>query len=269
MSTLAAIRSHSGAKGMTIIELMIGAGMTSVVVLGLVVYISMAYEYFISVAEQARAIDSGMKAAYMITSTLSQAVNLRYETTIPIPTSADFGRIINYDSNIYFSGAVDVKTVAIFERDARTSFDMSASKRALPTGIFFQVPRAQKMGVLYIALGQAAGAAISPSYSEIFFDHIVEFQTTQIENGTGVALANGDGVVAVEFRIVVRNFWDTDRLKWRWCPSAQMGVSCPVLASYKDNEKIFRVVLRDNVVAGARPFKGVHFFKVLQMPLSL
>lgn len=227
-------------RGVTLVELIISMGIVSFVVMVTVVLLIQLNKKKLQIDDRMDSESGLLRAEWILRTYLSQAVNM-YGTG---NTSLDgyggpTGRIRLFNG-ISSTLTPAINTVAVFNREAGNRGMGGSAIRS--TGIFFHKPTATSSGVVFVDAG-ANPAAISPDYSDLFIENVVEFET---RNFTYHQNDPSRPLLSAEIRIVVRYF-TTENTSKSWCPKADIAANvCTQPTNYKDDERIFRVFFRNN-----------------------
>ena len=152
-------------------------------------------------------------------------------------------------------------TMALYRREAG-GMGLLQRSDIKGTGIFYQRPTPNTSGVLYLDLG-FAGGAMTPDYNDTYFGRIVEFGLSNFEF-SGPAM---NVLTAVQANITMRGFMGSHMNQWNWCPrgdivAASPGCAGPIVGNYRDYQRIFRVVIRNQII-GANPRGGAPMERTL------
>ena len=281
-------RPTSSEKGASIIEIMIGASIATIVGLGMSFLLKAVSDYFVIISEQYSALTSLASTTYQLQTIFSHAIDVERtaNTTTDVPTTiaADTAGVVRFDYT-FNSGTPATATttlLGLFLREQSPSLANSPGV-SLPvaTGLYFTTPTQPvsavnrgTTGVLWVDLGDynAGGGndTVGPGPEDLFFDRIVEFV---MEPETESATDNR--VRTIKFTIVVRYFLKNDRSGWNWCPTADLpsgSGTCPAMGTgFQDLQREVTVTLRNspiedidtNPTSHARLLGNIYFFNFI------
>jgi type II secretory pathway pseudopilin PulG len=245
-------------RGFTLVEALVGILLSGATLL---VIFTLAFEFYKSYTEISNRIETEKSITMAISQlqrTLSLAVNVDPVTTSLDGVSvglASTGKILDYATgNVMGATPGKVDTVALFVREKGGHQTPPASEFG-PVGIFYARPTPRTSGVLFINV-DSSGSAMVPSYSNIFFEHIVEFTMTNFHRSPGATPAD-QRLTSVEVSLTMRKFISSDTKTWNFCPPTDIAnavAGCTgIVGSYKDITRVMRIALSNQIVADTSP----------------
>lgn len=265
-------------QGLTLVELMIvlfTAGLLLVTAIGLMLNVTGTSSNFV------QSLDTEIEelgAANALQLVFAQATEVKFNPSLTNTYSNANGRgaVREYDSNDDF-GTRDVSTLAVFTRDrqvSRAGAPGALTSDLVSTALFFQPPTANTFGVLYFALGNGP---LAPTRDQLHFDGLVRVRIRNMTtySPTGASPTSGDPVTSFDMELTFRRFMGAippDRRMF--CPQAHLD-ACPGIGAFHDVARLFKVNLRNNVLAespnspnaagtvlGGRMYDLVQFFSL-------
>lgn len=189
----------------------------------------------------------------LLRSTFEQAVDVRsadiaYGATYNVTGWAG-GLRAAFNWNTIAATPSDWNTIAHFYREmgGTQSTGVLGNGDLFPTAIFYRRPSAATSGVLFFQMGHEGAVKqtnLTPDWDEPFVDRV---SLLQMDKNINDAYGR---VSSVRFRVAVRyhDFTSTERI---WCPVADIQaatVGCVNTAKYRDLEKEFTILLRNNLL---------------------
>jgi len=159
---------------------------------------------------------------------------------------AGVGKIIQFDGRSMAAAPGQVETIAIFLRE-NGGHQIPPRSDYIQTGVFYARPTPTTSGVLFIDSAKAGN--LSPKYSGLFFDKVVEFSVGNFERSLG----SDPKLTSVEVSITVRRFLSEKVGDWNFCPqmdisNAVTGCTTANKASYKDVNLKTRVTFSNQII---------------------
>lgn len=271
-----------GQKGFSLIEVMIAAGIGTIVSAGIATVFIFALEQFTVLVEQNATEESLLWAAYNTRAYLSQAVDIRVQDPpMPMPLNVgaapNYGRILRqFDSTTVGAGTFNL--IAGFQREVGDGSGGGASIfRA--TSIWLVTPSATAVGnsqqpwggILFFSEGGA------PGLGDLWFDRISYFALQDVEcTDPNPALCNGFPIKSATVVIRARYFKTVKKDQWFYRTSNPMPAG---IGGYRDIEMTVKVGFRNNILLGAgqsrvggttaeRLHGGLYFFRMPLPPLK-
>ncbi len=237
-------------KGYSLVEIMIASAIGTVLILIVSGVAVIGFSQMNSLRDRLAAEENLNRIELVLRSTLGQAVDVRSaDITYGSPFDVmgwDGGLRANFNWNTIAAAGSDWNTIGHFYRETGGTASSGANGNGtlLPTALFYRRPSATTSGVLFYHMGGNGVVNLTPSYAEGFVDRLSLIEMTKNNND-----AYGR-VVSVRFRVAVRyhDFSSTSRI---WCPSADIAAAtagCVSSARYRDLEKEFTILLRDNLL---------------------
>mgnify|MGYP001423346280 FL=1 len=206
---------------------------------------------FNSTRDRFAAEEMAARAESVMTLLFSQAINVEFLNGNPTgDLAANRGRIrdagggapLVYDQ-IGDIAAPGWATLAIFQRE------MSPANFGTPikTAVFFRRPEPTTSGMIFIDPGSNTAADMRPNYSDEFLDRIVFFRMEKRRHATLNVTTRLD--FTIRFRYHLASTRTTT-----WCPQLDrdnLVAGCTNVATYRDIERNFSVLLRNNLVRPA------------------
>jgi prepilin-type N-terminal cleavage/methylation domain-containing protein len=256
-------------QGFSLVELLIGVGLSSAVALFAAMVIHTSAANFTVYSLRAEREEAVHNVAHALHNYFSMALNLRVANA-PLSSFKDnIGQLVaEYNLNSWkatlSSGDIDV--IAYFLRENLPSgWDYSKSApsgaaRFPVTVIYFQKPTINKYGVLYIKSDSSGASSLQASKSDLRLTHVVDFEVLDVFSTSFQNLGNypedtdlngAQMVSSVTFKVTVRNFFGINPGDLKWCPSRFIAAneSCKTKVPFKDTEKVFSVKIRNNTLA--------------------
>jgi prepilin-type N-terminal cleavage/methylation domain-containing protein len=263
-------------QGFSLLELLLAVVLVSVLLYGIGTLMTMASTQSESLTNRIQSEAEINEISFYLKHVLSMGVNVEYIPGADLNNTSGSGTYENtgwvrgdYDFASTFNPATassSIDTIGFFLRDNLQSDYTGAAPapaiRYLPTGIYFQRPTPRTYGVLYIDLGQPQSGglvAISPTPDDLWFGSIVDFKATEAES-IPFDVNNPDinqitsvrrRLSSVTFKVTVREYLPkgNDARAYTWCPPTSMAAAqCQTASSYRDVERVIRIVFRNNVI---------------------
>ncbi len=209
--------------------------------------LSIAQIQYISTRDRIIAETRASEIEIALKSVLSQAVEVSNDTAAGAGNLAALpGRLAaNFAYNTIAASPVWT-TIGVFAREVRAGVgnaDPVSATAIMQTAVFYRRPAAATSGVLFIDLGNAAGAAMVAGYNDLYFDRISSISMTKSRHPTY------DRVTSVNFTYTIRYHVGGAQNK-NWCPAADMGIAAGCIANsgWRDLTRSFSVLLRNNLL---------------------
>lgn len=271
---------------MSLIELMVTLGVTSVVSLAAATLFSWTITQFQLAMEKNKSQENLLWASYEIRNYLGQAVNVANVPVVGdcVTSQSNPGCIVSEFNTPAAPAGLAMNTVADTDGSVITlgKFFREAGLGAsnmLNTGFYFKKPSAaidatynrRGTGVIFLA-SAAPGVPLVPDTSALFYDNISNLTMTvdSVVDGGGVRHAK-----SAKITITGRIFNVLDRPNWTFCPGP-LDVACGGGAAFADETVTINVNFRNNLLralsatgdlCGDRLFGCLYFFKTV-MPLQ-
>lgn len=231
--------------------MIIALGISTFVILIAMTVILSSTSYMSDSREALAAEQEAMEAVVKVTNFLVQGIDIEQRAARAWGTGS---YLENYDGTNGFTGTID--TVAGFLRE----FGRMES-RIRPSAIFYNRPSPTSSGVIFLIRG-TAGAAMTPTYRQIYIDRVVEFS---LNNFTVV---RNNRLSSADVRITIRKFQRNAPIQWRWCPPANgADPSCQTTIPFRDITRTMKVSFRNNDLWPLDPanqsgiFGNIYFFQ--------
>ncbi|WP_413289562.1 type II secretion system protein J [Bdellovibrio sp. HCB337] len=264
-----------GQQGFSLVELLLGVALISILLYGIGSLMTMASSQSESLSNRIQSEAEVNEMSFYLKHILSMGVNVEYAGNNNINGlsgtggNSNTGWIRAYDFTTLFNPATtasSVDTIGFFLRDNLASDYVGAppavAARFFPTGVFFQRPTPRTYGILYFDLGrpQSAGTvAVSPSLDDLWFGSIVDLKVLEPEINrfdvnfpdTNPAAMTRQRLSSITVKLTVREYLPRDNgpRDFRWCPpTAMTATECRTTTPYKDVERVVRIVFRNNVL---------------------
>lgn len=271
---LLAARGHSlGLQGFSLVELLIGIGISSVIASLAALVIQTSTSNFYNFLNRMQVEEQVNNAAHTLHNYFSMALNLQVGTPPLATFSNNAGQIVesyNLSGWTPTTGNGNVDVIAFFLRENLISgWNYSnpipdGANRFPTTVIYFQKPTVDKFGVLYIKSDSTGASSLTASKADLRLNNIVDFEVIDVffvpfENYGSYAedndLDNGTTkkkmVSSVTFKVTVRNYFGTGSGDLKWCPARFIAShsACDSKVPFKDTEKAFVVKIRNNTLS--------------------
>lgn len=238
-------------NGFTLTELMVGTVLMSITTLVFLYLAQYLYSNYNDIQSKIQTEKSLVVATYNMQKLLSLAVNLN--TTAAnlngVNTPLGQGLINDYvmDSMNGAPGAID--TVGIFLRE-KGGYQTPGASDLAPAAIFYARPSPTTSGVLFLDVS-ASGVNMTPSYSGVYFDKIVEFYLSNfLKSPSGV-------LTSVELSITMRRFLNETVSGWTFCPAKDIQnavAGCTgTNTTFKDVSRKTRITLSNQILSASNP----------------
>lgn len=242
-------------SGFSLIELMVGVGLSAIATLACFTLINQSYSSYVSASNTSANIIETVGSAATLRQILSYSVNIINDNTqlkIPTQFSKDAGYVrefdlTDWDSTISGSGEIIPVFTGYVDQLKSSEFptanEIVPSIRFLPITVFFQKPTVDKYGVIYMALGNSKSKTLQPSDAQFLIDQIVDFKIKDIE----IPYKNTKRVSRFTMEFTRRNFKKVTENEYIWCPPQFMSKSvCSKIRSYFDTSEFININLRNN-----------------------
>lgn len=240
-------------SGYTLVEILVASAIFSIISLVAFFIAASFYKNVIELKENIEAEKSLVSAMYNVQKYIGLATRIRQ---VPGPLNgavlaANDGQIVNYNMVSMNGQPGQIDTVALFQRE-NGGYQTPPASLLVPTGIFYARPSPTTSGVIFIASNPAG--ALTPSYSGLFFERVVEFGLRNfffVTNSAGVS-----NLTSVEVHITVRRFLNERIDRWLFCPAKDItdgvaGCAFSDKAPYKDISLTTRIAITNQITAAS------------------
>ncbi|HEY1080015.1 MAG TPA: prepilin-type N-terminal cleavage/methylation domain-containing protein [Bdellovibrio sp.] len=164
---------------------------------------------------------------------------------------AGAGKIIQFDGRSMGATPGQVETIAIFLRE-NGGHQTPPRSDYIQTGIFYARPTPTTSGVIFIDSAKAGN--LSPKYSGLYFDKVVEFSVGNFETSLG----SDPKLTSVEISITVRRFLSEKVGTWNFCPQIDIsngvaGCALTGKATFKDVNLKTRITFSNQIINNSDP----------------
>jgi prepilin-type N-terminal cleavage/methylation domain-containing protein len=244
-------------RGFTLVELMIGVGVSSILLLGVATFWSQLNKDYHSVSSRITQEEDAANLAFYLKHFLSTAVEMQVPPANigGITASNRNGQIKEFDLDTVWTpttGNGTADPIAIFFRETLTSNSAivpAPEDRYIPVGIFLVRPTIDHYGVVAISTGQSKSTAISGAQADYKFTHIVDFKIHDLvfDSSSGIPK-----VVSLMITFVQRHY-NGNSPDRTWCPPMKMSLpNCSVKSTfYVDITKTVQVTMRNNMLGNS------------------
>ncbi len=238
-------------RGFTLIEVMIGLGILSIVTLVSVTFFKLISDQYLEVRERLQAEAAGARAENLLRNYFAHATNIDFTTgVVPAALASTTGVIadlVNYDQIADMAG--DWATIAVFWRETQTIQGVgNTSSRPRETAIWYRRPTLTKKGVLFIDGGSVPGSnvAMTPTWDDQFIEGLTFLRIVKNSAGGGY-----DQTASIDVTLKIR-YHPSHGSGFNWCPELDITANASgcgaIQAVHKDLERSFRIILGDNLV---------------------
>ena len=253
-----------GQKGFSLIELMTGLGIFSLLVLIASMLTSWAVYRYFSVRDRILAEATAYQAETSFRDFFGQAMDIGFTVGVvpqdlPPSTGAIHHTAVNVadnSANFLFDQMADTPDwvrIATFYREQSSGMGLNAATAVQgdprATGVFYRRPSATTSGVIFFDVSSAANsvAAMTPGYNDVFIDRISTFGITKRRH------PHHDKTTSIEVLVRIRYHTFAGR-RSTWCPRADIAANvggCNNGAAFRDHERRFNVLLANNLMKGS------------------
>ncbi len=254
MATKKKINKFHSKAGFSLVELLIGLGVSSLAALACYDIVNKSSQNYLTIAAASENIVETLEAATALKRKISLAVNLERNLGPILPSvRLTKGQLISFDPvwnpsngdgqiSVVFSGFID---------SLKSNYQVLPSsrfERFLPMVVFFQRPTVDKYGVIYITIGEPGSTSLTPREADFIFRQIVDFKIKNIDSSSA---ANNNRVSKFDLEITRRSYKQTtNNFNYKWCPPDKMNLTeCRTAPAYTDSTEYTTIVLRNNVLA--------------------
>lgn len=252
MATKKKISKFHPAAGISLIELLVGLGISTVVILACYDIVNKSSQNYATIAAASENIVETLEASTALKRKISFAVNLVSEPG-PIANNLRLtkSQIISYDLAAWVPTTGDGRVDLVFSGfidSLKSNYPVLPARfdRFVPMAIYFQRPTVNKFGVIYMTLGNADTTFLRPRDANFIFRQIVDFKIKNID----ITNSSLDRVSKFDLEITRRSFKQTtNNYKYTWCPPEKMTLpDCASAPAFTDSTEYTTVVLRNNVL---------------------
>ncbi len=244
-------------RGFSLTELVIAAGIGTLVVFIIGGVANMAVNNYLRMTEKMEAQEVAVRAEVLLKTVFSQALEIHHTPgTIPANLGNNPGRILNgIDFNRIADTPAAWTALAVFLRESAQSAPGMQNGIPRKTAIWYRRPEAAQntSGVIFVDMGPAPGAVpgptMSPDYADQYIDRVSRLR--MVKNRHPLY----DRVVSLDVELAIR--YHTSRNTPRtWCPAADIGVlaACNPNSHWADYEHRFTILLKNNLLRRTTDF---------------
>ncbi len=251
MATKNKINKFHNRAGFSLIELLVGLGVSSLAVLACYDIVNKSSQNYLTIAAASENIVETLQASTALKRKISMAVNLEFTAVITPTVELTKGQLINFNQANWTPTNGDGQIVPVFSGfidSLKSNYSTLPSRfnRFLPMAVFFQRPTVDKYGVIYITVGDAGTTRLLPRDADFIFRQIVDFKIKNIDKKN----SSINRVSKFDFEITRRSFKQTtNRFDYRWCPPQEMArPECESAPAFTDSTEYTTITLRNNVL---------------------
>lgn len=240
-------------RGHTIIEVLVALLLLAITTTVALFLASSFYKHYQEITYNLDTEDALLSATFGLQRSLSLAVDIAPAaaplngTTQP----AGAGRVLEFDGRSMSSAPGQIETIAVFLRE-NGGHQTPPRSDYMHTAIFYARPTPTTSGVIFI--DSAKTGNLSPKYSGLFFDKIVEFSVGNFEYSTGTS----PRLTSIEVSITARRFLSEKISTWSFCPAIDIangvaGCAGADKATFKDINLKTRITFSNQIINTADP----------------
>lgn len=211
------------------------------------------YENYQAIIQNVDTEESLLGATFGIQRNLSLVVDIEEAASSLNNTvqTAGIGKIAAFDGSSMGSTPGQIETIAIFLRE-NGGHQTPPRSDYIQTGIFYARPTPTTSGVIFI--DSAKTGSLSPKYSGLYFDKVVEFSVGNFQYSTGPT----PRLTSIEVSITVRRFLTEDVSLWTFCPKIDItnsvaGCTGANTVLFKDVNLKTRVTFSNQIINTSDP----------------